>query len=89
MTCTATGTASAAFPVTVNQCNGSETGGGSFVTCTTTITTNVFDTGTALATPAGTPGGPTTGTPTPTAGVPGSPPFVELPPTPPVQPVTR
>jgi len=86
MTCTASGTTSAAFPVFVDQCNDSETGGGSFVTCTTTITTNVFDTDTGTSVPVGgPPAGPPTGTDTgggvpESPGLPGSPPFVVLPP---------
>ena len=56
------------IPVTVDQCNGSENGGGSTVTCSTTITTNITDTGTPGG---GTPGGGTPGGGTPGGGTPG------------------
>ncbi len=57
LTCTASGQTSDSFPVTVDQCNRSENGGGSFVVCTVTMETNVVDTS------LGESGGPTGGTP--------------------------
>jgi hypothetical protein len=41
LTCTATGTESAAAGVTINQCNGSANGGGALVICSTSIANNV------------------------------------------------
>src|SRR5450759_2680468 len=60
--CTVTGAASA-LPVTVNQCNGTATGGGSSVTCMTTMT-NHFVTAPPPTTPTTTPTTRPTTTPT-------------------------
>jgi hypothetical protein len=59
--CTASGTVSSTLPVTVNQCNGSANGGGGELNCSTTMTTNVVDTGPGTTTTTG-PGGTTTTT---------------------------
>jgi cell division septation protein DedD len=65
LTCTATGTKSAAQRVTINQCNGSANGGGALVICSASIANH------SLVTPTPTPTTPTptptTPTPTPTA----------------------
>jgi hypothetical protein len=58
MTCTASGTASAAFVVTVNQCNDSVNGGGALLICSATIENNVVAGATPTPTAAPT-GGPT------------------------------
>jgi hypothetical protein len=57
-TCDASGTVSSSLPILVHQCNHSVNGGGSKINCSTTITTNVIDTG-ATTTTAGS-GGTTT-----------------------------
>ncbi len=63
MTCSATGTASAAFVVTVNQCNDSVNGGGALLICSANIENN------ALAAPTAAPTAtPTTAAPTATPG---------------------
>lgn len=62
MTCTASGTASAAFVVTVNQCNDSVNGGGSLLICSATIANNVVAGATPTPAPTDT---PTTGGSTP------------------------
>ena len=59
MICNASGTVSSDFPVTVDQCNGSENGGGSIVICSVTMTTNIVDTSIPDTPPTGTPGGDT------------------------------
>jgi hypothetical protein len=62
--CTVTGAASA-LPVTVNQCNGTATGGGSSVTCMTTMINNFVATTTTTTTTT-TPATTTTTTTAPT-----------------------
>lgn len=42
LTCTATGTTTAALVVTINQCNGSTNGGGGLVICTANIDDNII-----------------------------------------------
>ena len=75
MTCTASGTVSAAFVVTVNQCNDSVNGGGSLLICSANIENNAV-TGGATPTPTAAPTAtPTTGggggsTPTPPGATP-------------------
>ena len=79
MTCSASGTVTSDFPVTVDQCNGSERAGGSFVTCTVEMETNFFvpevtTTPTTVAPGGeGTPGGGLPGGGTPGGGTPGTP----------------
>jgi hypothetical protein len=63
--CTASGTTTASFIVTVEQCNGSNYGGGSWLNCSASLINNVV---TDAATPTDTPGAtPTTPTATPGA----------------------
>jgi len=67
LTCTATGTKSAAQRVTINQCNGSANGGGALVICSASIANHSLVTPTPTpTTPTPTPTTPTTPTPTPT-----------------------
>jgi hypothetical protein len=68
LTCTATGTQSAALSVLINQCNGSSNGGGTRTVCSSTITNNDIA-GAPTATPSASPG-PSSGASTPTTGTP-------------------
>ena len=68
LTCTASGTQSAALSVTINQCNDSTNGGGALVICSASIENNgVAATPTPTATPPSGGGGGGGGGPTPRA----------------------
>ncbi len=76
LTCTATGTESAAFLVMINQCNGSANGGGALVICSANIDNNEVTAATPTPAPTGStarPTPPATDTVTPNVGgTPGS-----------------
>ena len=76
LTCTATGTESAAFLVMINQCNGSANGGGALVICSADIDNNEVTAATPTPAPTGStarPTPPATDTVTPNVGgTPGS-----------------
>ena len=63
LSCTASGTESAAFPMVINQCNGSGNGGGSLVICDVSIDNNSV--GGPTAAPTATPRPPAAVAPTP------------------------
>ncbi len=69
LTCTATGTQSAALSVLIRQCNDSSNGGGTRTVCSSTITNNDIA-GSPTASPAPSSGTPTTSSGTPVTTVP-------------------
>ena len=71
LTCTATGTESAAFLIMINQCNGSANGGGALVICSANIDSNEVTAATPTPAPTGStarPTPPATDTVTPNVG---------------------